>query len=929
MADANIRINIDDASLGQLNSELERLNQEIQDVPRNSKEFEKLSASIRKLKGEVEKTEVAFNAIDPAGLAGELGALGAAVGAVGVAFSSFGGDNEELQAALEKTNAIIGLAAVAEQVANVTRKESQVRLAATTVATNLASAAQAAYTAVIGTSTGALKLFRLALVSTGIGAIVVAVGLLIANWDKLTSAVTNFVDKSEGLTKLFDFIRNIIPAVTGAIKAFFTQFTEIAGSIGKILKGIFTLDLDAIKEGVNQATTILKEGAVNGIKEAEAERRKQAEIERRENLQGELDYQAKVLAAQGAGYKEQYDAKRKALENQLELTRLANGEESQEYKDLYVELLKLNTDYNNKVEQEENKATQDRIKRAQERRKALLAAELGLVNTRNEVLNLDYEERLKVIDANETAERRTIQETAKSRQEIQERSATADLKFGAERVRLVQEIEQKQLEELQKGTEEQLAELQRRAELVGDDAAAARIQQQIQDIQTAAAADNARITNEAKARLKALLEEGKVSQEIYAQALAEIEALGTQAATELTKATGEAATGAAQTTSDTLTGILEDELAGKIAAIKTLIAQENLKILQSEEGAAESSLANIAKFEQDILELKKQNAQARADAAKEGSREEAEALQEVAELTVEIEKKKQEEIDRTSETFEEQAQGLLESAENIAQYADLYLDAFGSIIAFNEAKLGALESQNQRELDAVTARYDAEVEAAEAAGRSTVEIEARKESELARIQAQAARKEADLRIKIAKQNFALTVGQSVANASLAIIRAFAELGPIGGSIAAAAIGTTTGFEIAAAKTARDQAIAEARAAAGQVSAQIDSRTTFAEGGYVSGPGTGTSDSIPARLSNGEYVINAASTARFLPLLEQINNTPRNFANGGLATSGPDLTEILARIERRLATPPKAYVVATEIQDGLDTEEYLQRRATLT
>lgn len=52
---------------------------------------------------------------------------------------------------------------------------------------------------------------------------------------------------------------------------------------------------------------------------------------------------------------------------------------------------------------------------------------------------------------------------------------------------------------------------------------------------------------------------------------------------------------------------------------------------------------------------------------------------------------------------------------------------------------------------------------------------------------------------------------------------------------------------------------------------------FATGGYVSGPGTGTSDSIPARLSNGESVINARSTAMFGPLLSSLNQ-----AGGGVA-----------------------------------------------
>lgn len=56
----------------------------------------------------------------------------------------------------------------------------------------------------------------------------------------------------------------------------------------------------------------------------------------------------------------------------------------------------------------------------------------------------------------------------------------------------------------------------------------------------------------------------------------------------------------------------------------------------------------------------------------------------------------------------------------------------------------------------------------------------------------------------------------------------------------------------------------------------------ASGGYISGAGTGTSDSIPALLSNGEFVVNAASTKKFAPLLSAIN-TGRfsRFANGGM------------------------------------------------
>ena len=57
---------------------------------------------------------------------------------------------------------------------------------------------------------------------------------------------------------------------------------------------------------------------------------------------------------------------------------------------------------------------------------------------------------------------------------------------------------------------------------------------------------------------------------------------------------------------------------------------------------------------------------------------------------------------------------------------------------------------------------------------------------------------------------------------------------------------------------------------------------YASGGLISGPGSGRSDSILARLSNGEFVVNARSTQKHLPLLEQINGGGMpGFAEGGL------------------------------------------------
>ena len=68
---------------------------------------------------------------------------------------------------------------------------------------------------------------------------------------------------------------------------------------------------------------------------------------------------------------------------------------------------------------------------------------------------------------------------------------------------------------------------------------------------------------------------------------------------------------------------------------------------------------------------------------------------------------------------------------------------------------------------------------------------------------------------------------------------------------------------------------------------------YAGGGAVSGPGTGTSDSIAARLSNGEFVVNAAATSRHRGLLEALNGGP---GAGGSAYAGGGLVRELSGVQ---------------------------------
>lgn len=88
---------------------------------------------------------------------------------------------------------------------------------------------QKIYTAVMGTSTGAMKAFRIALISTGIGAIVVAIGMLIANFDKVKKVVMNAIP---GLQAIGNIFGDLVEMVTD----FIGVTSEASRSIDKMVE---------------------------------------------------------------------------------------------------------------------------------------------------------------------------------------------------------------------------------------------------------------------------------------------------------------------------------------------------------------------------------------------------------------------------------------------------------------------------------------------------------------------------------------------------------------------------------------------------------------------------------------------------------------------------------------------------------------------
>ena len=93
------------------------------------------------------------------------------------------------------------------QVAQAFEKQTLLGQYARITANKLLTASQKLYTTAVGTSTGAMMAFRVALMSTGIGALVVALGMLIGNFDKVGEVVKKVVgwlsDFGKAVGKLF------------------------------------------------------------------------------------------------------------------------------------------------------------------------------------------------------------------------------------------------------------------------------------------------------------------------------------------------------------------------------------------------------------------------------------------------------------------------------------------------------------------------------------------------------------------------------------------------------------------------------------------------------------------------------------------------------------------------------------------------------
>lgn len=135
----------------------------------------------------------------------------------------------------------------------------------------------------------------------------------------------------------------------------------------------------------------------------------------------------------------------------------------------------------------------------------------------------------------------------------------------------------------------------------------------------------------------------------------------------------------------------------------------------------------------------------------------------------------------TQQEYEQRVQQL--KKESFMKQAGCYTNLFSN----------AVTSLQNAEMANVDAKYDAEIKAAEGNTALQEKLEKKKANEKLKIQK-----------KYADVNFAMQVAQIISNTAASIMKAYSELGPIAGSVAAALMGVTGAAQLAVANAERQK-----------------------------------------------------------------------------------------------------------------------------
>jgi hypothetical protein len=207
------------AQLREAQNEVNALSEKFGATSREAVQAAKQAAILKDRIGDAKALTDAFNPDAKfraltSSLSGVTGGFAAVQGGMAL----FGKESDDVQKTLLKVQAAMalsqGIQSVGESVDSF--KQLGAVIKSTAVGQGVLTAATAAYNFVNTAATTGLKLFRAALISTGIGALVVGVGLLISNFSKIKTVILNLIP---GLANVGKFIGGIVDSITDFVGA--------------------------------------------------------------------------------------------------------------------------------------------------------------------------------------------------------------------------------------------------------------------------------------------------------------------------------------------------------------------------------------------------------------------------------------------------------------------------------------------------------------------------------------------------------------------------------------------------------------------------------------------------------------------------------------------------------------------------------------
>lgn len=695
------------------------------------------------------------------------------------------------------------------------------------------TSAEAASAVATARKTAALKLLKVALVSTGIGVIVVALGSLVSYLSQTQVGIelANKVMVSLGATVnvLIDRLSMLGSALVNLFTGNFKQAGEDAINIFKGMGSEIVEETKLAWELADVLNEIDKREVMLSMSRAA----NRAEIEKLKKAADDttLSTQERIKAAERAAKIEQDDLK---LQQQLAEARLAN---TLGYKEMNNEVI----DIINRIK--EGSATADEI-----------INELGMSRKTIEDLKEFREQYVQLQE---------LQEDSYGRQTELQNTLNSIRQEGADKTK---ELREKELEEVRKAEDAMLA----------------------------------------------LVKDGrqKQTQEIEYEYNRQIEDLRTRLSTETDL------TSKAREAINTQIEALEKQ---KQDALRKLSDEELQKEIENRQKLIEAQLASVEEGSRREYDLKLEQLQAQREAelaGKELTEEmkaaiEAKYRKQQQDLTdqfnEEVRQKQQEEMRMRmeNEIMELQNSGaseleiLQEQAEQKKEiYESILRDNYETDLEYNNAKLQA----EQDYLDAKQELSDKEVE-----------VEQKKQEAMSQI---AGALSGLLEVAGENNRAAAVAAKTLAIAEVAISQGVA----IAKAVETATRSSATWVDMLAAIAT---VISSVTAVMSTAMKSIKS-AKFASGGLVTGPGTGTSDSIPARLSNGESVMTARATEMFAPILSSFNmmggGVPINVTQASNQALGEDM---LARAVAKGVRDMRPVVSVEEITSVANRVEVLE------